>query len=75
MRLFLRILVLCTYPLIALSVLMVAVVLFSSAFVAPLTVENRIGQPLLLTPVGPLHGWGNKAPLPTVMFARLAILV
>ncbi|MFY0577447.1 hypothetical protein ACN28S_26790 [Cystobacter fuscus] len=47
--------------------------LFYSVFVAPLTVENRTGQPLLITPVGTVHGRGHKAPLPTVMFARLAI--
>lgn len=73
MRLFLRILLFCTYPFMGLSVLMVAVVLFSAAFVEPLTVENRTGQPLLITPVGSVHGREHRAPLPTVMFALLAL--
>ncbi|WNG17836.1 hypothetical protein [Cystobacter fuscus] len=58
----------------ALSVLTVAAMSFSAAFVEPLTVENRTRQPLLITPVGTLYGREHKAPLPMVMLAMLPVL-
>ena len=72
MKQFLRILVYCTYPFLALSALMLAGMIFGAAFVAPLTVENHTGQALLITPVGTI-GDGYKAALPTLMFAMPAL--
>ncbi|NMO13580.1 hypothetical protein HPC49_00385 [Pyxidicoccus fallax] len=73
MRLFVRILLFCTLPFLALSALMGAGMLFRGAFIVPLTVENRTGRPLLITPVGTPHGQEHKAPLPTVVRPMLAI--
>ena len=58
-----------TYPLVAVSLFTFMGLSFGSAFVAEFTVENQTGQTIAVTPVGTVGERGDRHPLPVYMWA------
>ncbi len=61
-----RILKYANYPFLGLSALLFAGMVFGAAFVARFSVENRTGEPIVVTPVGTAGTAGSRAPLPVL---------
>jgi hypothetical protein len=66
----LRLLTYATFPLLGLSLLLFAGMMFGAAFVTDFVVINRTNAPIVVTPVGTVGKQGRKSPLPVKM-ARL----
>jgi len=68
-----RIALIATYPLLAVSVLAFGGLTFTVAFVAEFTVENKTDKPIAITPVGTIGKQGDRHPLPVCMWSFLPI--
>ncbi len=74
MQRFLNILIYATYPLLAISLLILVNALgFGAAFVTGFTVENRTAEKIEITPVGTIGTAGFKRPLPVKLSAFVAL--
>jgi hypothetical protein len=68
LRAMVRMGLIATYPLLAVSMLAFMGLSFGSAFVAEFTVENQTGETITVTPVGTVGDRGDRHPLPVYMW-------
>jgi hypothetical protein len=67
-KLLIRLALMATCPLLAVSMLVFLGLSFGGAFVAEFTVENRTGQRIAVTPIGTVGKKGDRQPLPVYMW-------
>ncbi|NOX52961.1 MAG: hypothetical protein GXP27_00685 [Planctomycetes bacterium] len=68
LHLLIRIALIATYPLLAVSILAFIGLSFGGAFVAQFSIENKTDKTIFVTPVGTVGGEGNRHPLRVYMW-------